>query len=79
MLWLAGTPAEYAFAGLGVVAALLPRLLGMVRFRQPLLGALLHPLGVTMLVAIQWFAFFRSLGRRPATWKGRTYSTAHAA
>jgi hypothetical protein len=42
------------------VAAFLPRLIGVVRFRQSLLGAVLHPLGICALVAIQWFVFIRS-------------------
>ena len=63
---------------IGTAAAFLPRLIAVVRFRQSLLGALLHPLGICALVAIQWFAFFRSLRHRPAVWKGRAYSPAHA-
>ena len=62
----------------GTVAAFLPRLIAVARFRQSLLGALLHPLGICALVAIQWFAFIRSLRRCPAVWKGRSYSPAHA-
>ena len=62
---------------LGTAAAFLPRLLAVARFRQPLGGALLHPLGICALLAIQWFGFVRSLCKRPALWKGRTYSRAH--
>ena len=40
-----------------------------------LLGALLHPVGICALVAIQWFAFIRSLRQRPAVWKGRCLLT----
>jgi hypothetical protein len=50
----------------------------LARFRQSLFGALLHPLGICALVAIQWFAFIRSLRQRPAVWKGRSYSPVHA-
>lgn len=71
---LAFAPSPLAFAG--VIAAWLPRFLGVARFHQPPLGALLHPFGVLLLVAIQWFAFARALRRGPAVWKGRTYSTA---
>jgi hypothetical protein len=62
-----------------LAAALLayaPRLVGAVRFRQSLLGALLHPVGVAVLVAIQWHALARGLAGRPATWKGRRYPRA---
>ncbi len=63
---------------IGTLAAFLPRLIAVARFKQSLLGAVLHPLGISVLVAIQWFAFFRSLRRRPAVWKGRSYSPVHA-
>ena len=70
------SPLALAFSLLGTGAAFLPRLLAVARFRQPLSGALLHPLGVCALLAIQWFAFFRSLRRYPAVWKGRAYLNA---
>ena len=75
-LILAGAPAStraFAFAILGVAAALLPRLISVSRFRQSLSGAALHPFGVCALLAIQWFAFFRSRRNRPALWRGRSY------
>ena len=62
----------------GTVAAFLPRVLGVFRFRQPLDGALLHPIGICALLAIQWVAFLRSIARRPAIWKGREYFQAPA-
>jgi hypothetical protein len=73
---LASSPSPLAL--IGTAAAFLPRLIAVARFRQSLLGALLHPLGVCALVAIQWFAFIRSLRQRPAVWKGRSYSPVHA-
>lgn len=68
-------PSSLAFAAF--VTAYFPRLLATVRFRQSLIGAALHPLGICALVSIQWFAFFRSLRRQPAVWKGRAYDAAH--
>lgn len=56
--------------------ALLTRLLAVVRFRQPLGGALLHPVGVLALLAIQWLALVRQLAGKPAVWKGRSYGAA---
>lgn len=53
------------------LATYLPRLLGVRRFRQSLPGALLHPAGIAMLLAIQWTAFVRKALGRPTTWKGR--------
>lgn len=61
-------------AGLGTVAMYLPRLAAVRRFRQPLDGALLHPLAIVVFLAIQWTALGRKLLGRPAAWKGRTYS-----
>ena len=73
---LLGVPASETalwLALLGIAASLLPRLIGAFRFRQSLLGAILHPLGVCALLAIQWFAFFRARRNRPAAWRGRFY------
>jgi hypothetical protein len=66
----------FSLAGTG--AAFLPRLLAVVRFRQPLDSALLHPLGICALLGIQWFAFLRSLQQHPAVWKDREYFPASA-
>ena len=54
--------------------AYLPRLSCAVQFRQSWLGALLHPAGVALLVAIQWYAIWRLVIGRPIGWKGRTHS-----
>lgn len=69
------SPFALGFSIAGSVAAFLPRLLAIGRFHQPLAGALLHPLGICTLLAIQWSAFFRSLQRRPVKWKDRAYTT----
>ena len=75
---LNGSAFQLALSLAGTGAALLPRVLGVFRFRQPLDGALLHPIGICALLAIQWFAFFRLMARRPAIWKGREYFRAAA-
>jgi len=54
--------------------ALAPRLAAVLRFRQPLNGALLHPLAIVIFLAIQWTALVRRLLGRPAAWKGRRYA-----
>ena len=69
-------PSPLAF--LALAASYLPRLLGAFRFHQSLFSSVLHPLGICVLVGIQWHAFFRSLRRRPAVWKGRAYPVAPA-
>jgi hypothetical protein len=57
-----------------VLAAWLPRFIAVRRFRQPLDGALLHPVGIFVFLAVQWYALGRQLIGRPAGWKGRAYS-----
>lgn len=56
--------------------AWLPRLIGVRRFRQPLGSALLHPVGVLALLAIQWLALVRKFAGKPSVWKGRSYHPA---
>jgi hypothetical protein len=34
-----------------------------------------HPLGVLLLLAIQWYAIARAVIGRPVGWKGRTHPT----
>jgi hypothetical protein len=55
-----------------------PRFIAARRFRQSWLGAVLHPVGVIVLLAIQWIALARLWLGRPAAWKGRAYATATA-
>jgi glycosyltransferase involved in cell wall biosynthesis len=42
-----------------------------LRFQQSILGALLHPVGVAILVAIQWYAWFLRRAGRRVKWKDR--------
>jgi hypothetical protein len=72
---LGGSPSPLALglALLGTSASFLPRVLGVVRFRQPFSSALLHPIGICGLLIIQWFAFLRCCSRRGTVWKGRSY------
>jgi hypothetical protein len=63
-------------AAVAAALAYLPRLIAARRFHQPLGGALLHPLGVIALLAIQWDALLRHFAGRPSVWKGRSYSVA---
>ena len=62
-------------ATLALFASYLPRLLSALRFRQPVLAALFHPVAILLLLGIQWNALLRSLLKIPSTWKGRSYST----
>jgi hypothetical protein len=77
-LSLAVAPAMYsrntrAFLLVALAASFLPRLLSVWKYRQPLLSALLHPVGVTMLLALQWYALLLKLAGQQVTWKERAY------
>jgi glycosyltransferase involved in cell wall biosynthesis len=58
---------------LSVIAAWLPRWLAVPRFQQDWRSALLHPLGIVILLCIQWYALLRKLRRSPVSWRGRAY------
>jgi hypothetical protein len=67
---LAPGPAGIAALGLGIGA----RLLLAMRFGQPVWSAVLHPLGVAVLLGVQWWALARAALGRPAVWRGRAYA-----
>ena len=56
------------------IAAWLPRILATKRFGQDWRSALLHPLGILVLLAIQWYALIRKLAGSPVAWRDRTYT-----
>ncbi len=58
----------------GIAGAWMPRLLATRRFRQPLRSAIFHPVGITVLLAIQWYALARKLLGGTVTWKQRSYA-----
>ena len=60
---------------LSVVASYIPRLLAVGRFHQPLRSALLHPVGILLLLSVQWYALARKLFGKPVGWRQRTYSS----
>lgn len=62
-----------SLAGVAILLSYLPRLIASRRFRQSLWSALFHPLGVLLLLLIQWFALGRKLLGKPAAWRGRDY------
>ncbi len=64
-----------AVLGAAVVSSYLPRLLAVRRFKQPLSSALLHPVGILVLLCVQWYALGRKLFGRPVGWRQRTYSS----
>lgn len=61
---------------LGALAgSYVPRLLAVRRFKQPLRSALLHPVGVVLLLGVQWYALGRKLFGKPVGWRQRSYSS----
>jgi hypothetical protein len=61
---------------IAVTALLLPILFRLVlaaRFRQPVLSAVLHPLGLAGFLVLQWTALVRSAAGHRPSWRGRTY------
>ncbi len=63
-----------AIVVLAMVAAWLPRWLGVARFRQDWRSALLHPLGMLLLLSVQWYALFRKMRGGAVSWRGRSYT-----
>jgi glycosyltransferase involved in cell wall biosynthesis len=60
---------------LAVIASFLPRLLAVRRFKQPLLSALIHPLGVALLLVVQWYALSKQVFGKPVAWRARSYAS----
>ncbi len=70
-IWRSSVAALPAMAAM--VCSYYPRFAGVVRFRQPVLAALLHPVGTLIFLAIQWYSLLRHALGRPSRWKGRMY------
>lgn len=63
-------PLAAGLCGLAIALQLAQRLLLAARLRHSVLGALLHPLGILTMTAIQWHSFIlHRTGRR--AWRGR--------
>jgi hypothetical protein len=58
-----------------LVASCVPRLLAVRRFKQPMMAAVLHPVGVVLLLCVQWYALGRQVFGRPVAWRARRYSS----
>jgi hypothetical protein len=72
--WMHGTPIRVSvviWASCGLAYGL--RFLLALRFEQPLLAALAHPVSVGSFLCLQWYALARQFAGLPSTWKGRTY------
>lgn len=72
--WIAGAPAalEASLLALGLVFA--ARTATALVTRQSALSVIAHPVGILVVLAIQWNALARAArGRKQATWRGRSY------
>ena len=56
-----------------IVLCYLPRFDAAIRFRQSWLGAVMHPVGIAVLLGIQWYSLIRTVIGKPVGWKGRTH------
>lgn len=61
---------------LAVALAYYPRWMAAMLYRQSWLGALLHPVGVLVVLAIQWTALVRHVAGWTTNWKGRPETVA---
>ncbi len=69
LLFAPSWPAAAALAcGIGL------RLVLAARFRQPIVSALWHPVGVLGVLAVQWWSLWRKAAGAKATWRGRAYT-----
>lgn len=71
--------AAVVLSGLAAVTGVIFRLMLAVRFRQSVVGALLHPVGVLIMLAIQWSALLRARHGKPSEWRGRAYPAGRGA
>jgi len=74
-LWLRGNNsiAVSVYVLVAVAGAWLPRILAISRFKQKWTGALLHPIGIVLLLMVQWYALGRKLRGAAVSWKERSY------
>jgi hypothetical protein len=70
-----GSSAALAASALAGACVYGTRIALALRFRQSWPGVLLHPLGIALLLALQWSALVAELRGRPAVWRGRAYSS----
>jgi hypothetical protein len=72
--FLLGSARQLAAALVLFALTLLVRLFAAWRYRESWFGALLHPLGVLLLLVLQWNALLGKLFGRRAVWKEREYN-----
>ena len=65
---------EAVFLFVAVWAAWLPRMLAAFRYQQKLRSAWLHPVGIAVLLVLQWYALLRKVMGGAVSWKARSYA-----
>jgi len=70
-LWSGLPLATLIILGLAALVSWLPRLLAQRRFRQSMLGVIMHPWSVLWFVSLQWTALLRQALRLKTAWRGR--------
>ncbi len=63
-----------SLAMLSVLLTLAVRAVAAKRFKQDWRSALLHPLGISLLLCVQWYALVRKLSGRTVSWRNRAYA-----
>ena len=66
-----GNVAASLWAGVATIMTLAVRLIAAAKFDQTIPGALLNPVGILYLLAIEWYAFWCHLTGRSISWRGR--------
>lgn len=69
-------PDVLLLVGFAAALTIAVRLVFAARFRQSVLGAVLHPVGVLIVLAIQWAALARALRGGTTRWRDRDYEPA---
>jgi hypothetical protein len=69
---LAAAPSAGAAAAVALAYAV--RAGGAIRFGHSVFSAVAHPVGIFVLLAIQWYSLVRHLLGLPAVWKDRAYA-----
>ncbi|MFG0255684.1 MAG: glycosyltransferase family 2 protein [Rhodopirellula sp. JB053] len=55
-----------------IVLSHMPRWVAAKRFRQSIIGAILHPVSIVVFLVLQWTAFFNHLTGKQIAWRGRS-------
>lgn len=69
--WLSGGKWALGLSAAAIVLSFIPRIGCAIKYRQSWLGVVFHPIGVLLMLAIQWYATIRAWVGRPVGWKGR--------